>query len=203
MIRIVQREVEARERSAGASPSTPRKPTGRPPPTALSLVADTSVQSSCVYCEQPHSSIKCQTIKNPQARKQVLRTSGRCFVCLKHHHVSNNCRSNIRCSNCHRRHHASICLRSSARSDSNGLIEYIPVAGTHTSTDRAVQAQATSAMYVVAHTPILLQTTRVIVCDASQPERNPSREVRAILDLGSQRSYVTSRIREALKMRKI
>ena len=63
---------------------------------------------------------------------------------------------------------------------------------------------ATSAsLYVNCHTPILLQTAKAIVCDASVESTAPSLEVRAIQDLGSQRWYVTARVREALKLRKL
>ena len=67
----------------------------------------------------------------------------------------------------------------------------------------AVQVPVTSSMCVNSPTPILLQTAKAIVYDASQPESTSSLEVRAILDLGSQRSYVTVRVQEALNMRKV
>ena len=43
MMNIIEREVEARERSAGASVAQPKKPLGRTSPTALSLMASASV----------------------------------------------------------------------------------------------------------------------------------------------------------------
>ena len=114
MMKIVEREVEARERSVGAPFTQPNKPPGRPPPTALSLMADGSAQVTCVYCDRPHSSNSCQTVTDPEERKRLLRTSGRCFVCLRRHHISRNCRSPARCSKCRGRHHTSICSNSSA-----------------------------------------------------------------------------------------
>ena len=58
-------------------------------------------------------------------------------------------------------------------------------------------------MCVNSPTPILLQTAKAIVYNASQPESTSSLEVRAILDLGSQRSNVTVHVQEALNMRKV
>ena len=40
------------------------------------------------------------------------------------------------------------------------------------------------------------------MCDASQPEPAPTLEVRAILDAGSQKSYVTIRVQEALHVKR-
>ena len=56
-------------------------------------------------------------------------------------------------------------------------------------------------MCVNSPTPILLQTAKAVVYDASQPESTPTLEVRVILDLGSQTSYVTARVWEALSIR--
>ena len=67
----------------------------------------------------------------------------------------------------------------------------------------AVQVPVTSSMCVNSPTLILLQTAKAIVYDASQSESTSSLEVRAILDLVSQRTYVTVRVQEALNMRRV
>ena len=81
-----QREVEARERSAGASPQSlpPRRPpTNRLPPTAVSLMTGATAPVSCAYCNSAHSSNFCQVVTDPEERKCILLTTGRCFICLK------------------------------------------------------------------------------------------------------------------------
>ena len=112
---ILQREIEARERSAGATSPLAKKPTSqRPPPTALSLTTGASpTQAPCVYCGQAHPTSTCPVVRDTGERKQILRTGGRCFVCLRRNHLSRNCRSSGRCNTCHRRHHTSICSASS------------------------------------------------------------------------------------------
>ena len=94
MMGIFQREIEARERSAEASPYQTKKPSStNPPPTALLLTTGASTQVACAYCQQPHPSDTCRAVRGVQERKQVLRASGRCFVCLRRNHISRNCRS--------------------------------------------------------------------------------------------------------------
>ena len=203
MMKIIEREVEARERSAGASITQPKKPLGRTPPTALSLMASAPAQVTCVYCDHPHSSNFCQTVTDPEERKRLLRTSGRCFVCLRRHHISRNCRSSARCSKCRGRHHTSICSNSHTRPVTGTSLSNLAARSPPTVAAGAVQVPVTSSMCVNSPTPILLQTAKAIVYDASQPESTSSLEVRAILDLGSQRSYVTVRVQEALNMRKV
>ena len=70
-------------------------------PTASTLLANNpgsnANQVVCVYCEKDHVSSSCNTITDVAARKELLCKSGRCFVCLKRHHLSRDCRSNFNC----------------------------------------------------------------------------------------------------------
>ena len=195
MMEIIRKEIEARERSAGASLApTPQRPSTKPPPTALSLVASSSTQPTCVYCGNLHPSNSCQTVTTVEARRGVLRTTGRCFICLRRHHISRNCRSNSRCSNCRGRHHSSICTTNQGQSSSGR-----PPTAPSTSAN-AVQSSTTTAVCLNPHTPVLLQTAMMVIDDASQGPVT-TMEVRAILDTGSQRSYVKSDIRDALNLK--
>ena len=47
---------------------------------------DIGTEPTCVYCSQSHPSLSCQTVREPEERKQMLHTSGRCFVCLRRNH---------------------------------------------------------------------------------------------------------------------
>ena len=93
VMKTLQSEIEARERSVGASSQpTKRQMISGIPPTAHSLTTGISnTQPTCVYCSQAHPSLSCQTVREPEERKRMLRTSGRCFVCLGRNHVSRNC----------------------------------------------------------------------------------------------------------------
>ena len=46
-------------------------------------------------------------------RRQILKTAGRCYVCLRVGHLSRNCRSRNKCPQCNGRHQLSICEGSS------------------------------------------------------------------------------------------
>ena len=101
------------------------------------------------------------------------------------------------------RHHTSICLNLHTRpvtgtSLSNQVPKSLPTVAAG-----AVQVPVTSSMYVNSPTSIQQRTAKAIVHNASQPESTFSLEVRAILDLKSQRSYVTVCVQEALNMRKV
>ena len=53
---------------------------------------------------------------SPDERKQILKRSGRCSICLKKLHVNRNCRSLNRCRKCGGRYLTSTCSRGSSGS---------------------------------------------------------------------------------------
>ena len=175
MMEVLQKEVEARERSAGAASSQTRKSTTTsPPPTALSLTTGSSTPITCVYCGQPHYSNACQTIKSPEERKRALRTSGRCYICLRRNHISRNCRSQARCNKCNGRHHSSLCSTSS-NAGASALATQPSVSGNRPSASTGTpQASTTSSMCAVSRIRILLQTAKAEVSDATHPDPTPA-----------------------------
>ena len=60
----------------------------------------------------------------------------------------------------------------------------------------------TSANCVASQAPILLQTAKMFVKDANESDTSAALEVRAILDPGSQRSYVKTEVQSTLKLEK-
>ena len=87
--------------------------TGRP---AKSRMANAENQNlgrntpTCTYCSQGHPSSQCHVVTEVQARKSILRSKGKCFLCLRGNHVIRNCQSGKpNCHMCGMRHHPSIC----------------------------------------------------------------------------------------------
>ena len=77
-------------------------------PTAASLLTDTQ-SPQCCFCQQNHPSQNCQAVTGINSRREVLRKTGRCYICLRKGHVSHSCHSRIECLNCRGRHHVAIC----------------------------------------------------------------------------------------------
>ena len=95
---VFEEELVARERSRDPARNN-RHPQDkpRPPPTATTLLSGTQESSresiACCYCQQSHCSVDCRAVTNLDARRQILKTSGRCFNCLMREHVGRKCRS--------------------------------------------------------------------------------------------------------------
>ena len=113
LLKLVEREVKARERSTASSipvSNTTPKPPPRFPPTSA-FIAGSSSAPSCVYCQDSHTSLSCKKVVGAEPRRAILKSAGRCFVCLRKNHLGRNCRSDSKCHNCQGRHHTSICFR--------------------------------------------------------------------------------------------
>lgn len=157
LLRIIEQEIAARERAfLPASQGNNRKPRI---PTASALFASNTWSSDnkavCVYCDKDHVSSSCTTVTDIATRKEVLRKSGRCYVCLKRHHLSRDCRSTYNCRKCRGRHHVSICARPSKKNDGR------PPTTQENDKHGGDRATPVTTTLVSSQIPILLQTARL------------------------------------------
>lgn len=85
LLKLIEAEVQARERSSARSSQSERRP--KDLPTGATLFTDTrSLQ--CCFCQGEHPSQNCQAITGVDSRREVLRKTGRCYICLRKGHVS-------------------------------------------------------------------------------------------------------------------
>ena len=199
LLKSFNQELSARERAnplAGLSSKT--NPEKRSPPTNAVLMANNRISDAgtrCAFCQQDHISSNCTTVVTTDARRHALKTSGRCFNCLRRGHVSRTCRSSSRCQKCRARHHTSICdadktgPRPPSLADSNLSPTAPPFKPDHTTT--TICSSDTQA--------ILLQTARVSIHNPNLPDT--PLEVRLLLDGGSQKSYLSERARDLLNLK--
>ena len=196
LMKVVEEEIEARERAATtSSQSSHNHLTKRHPkdlPTATALTSATT-DPRCSYCGQSHSSSDCKSITDPAERKKVLMKAGRCFVCLRRHHLSRDCRSTLKCANCNGRHHASICMKNQPRGSENA-----PADSRTRQAPSTGEPSTSTVHYVSARMPVLLQTAKARVYNLDEPQR--IKEIRILLDSGSQRSYVAKKVQDTLSL---
>lgn len=132
------------------------------------------------------------SVTSPDERKQMLKRSGRCFICLKKFHVSKNCCSSSRCCKCGGTHHTSICSRGSSgisRTNNKPPEARSPqVQVSSASQPQALNPQAgtfvpmTTTMCTNSKTAVLLQTARAHVYNPLSPQSLV--KVRVLLDSG-------------------
>ena len=115
----------------------------------------------------------------------------RCFNCLRFGHEAKECRNPKTCRHCRQRHHQSICpLRDQGKpkpkEDSSELT------GEPKTTTTTVSSKAKGT--------VLLQTARATAVNDVTTE---TASVRILLDTGSQRTYITNRLKEKLNLRPV
>ena len=220
LMTILEREITARERAL----TTGIAPPGPPLHTTAAFIAGDG-QPKCAYCRQGHSSSSCTVITDATQRKGILKRTGRCFVCLRRHHLSKDCRSSAKCAQCSGRHHTSICKASTTaprgqpRSDlqnhtsmehNKPTVPQLPPPSLQAAQLPPPTLQTpqqpppgqpptptTTQLYCVNSTvPVLLQTAKAYVHKLDDPKCGM--KIRLMLDGGSQRSYISQRVKDAL-----
>ena len=157
-------------------------------PTAASLVATgankyeakAAIKSpQCLFCDKGHKSQDCYSTRTMSVadKKKIVESKKACGVCLNLGHRPSNCRSRHRCILCGDRHFPIVCEKSFKRDQVNSGDNSAPT----TSNSLANQS-------VMAN--VLLMTILVKVEDA----RGEHRVARALIDSGSQNSYITTRL---------
>ncbi|XP_050309972.1 uncharacterized protein LOC126745954 [Anthonomus grandis grandis] len=147
-------------------------------PTATGLANNTS-EYRCVFCNNnSHDSEKCfraQKLSYKQKR-QTLSDLGACFRCLKVGHISRKCRAKIRCIICSRSHVEIMCP---------GILEKRPQNSEISDNSHIPSAGANQTLANSTNTRVFLQT----LCIKLDGPRG-SKTVRALIDTGSQKSYI-------------
>lgn len=195
LLKHVEEELAARERTAhNATPPPAHK---QDKPTATASFANTSrfTTPSCCYCQQKHPSKDCTTVTSTTARKQILKTSGRCFNCLARGHLGRHCRSAGRCFKCKGRHHTSVCEGQDQRS---AKVDQSLAQGSALNPNAPSFASTSNNFCAGSAKSVLLQTARACIYNPAAPHH--SVEVRLLLDSGSQRSYLSERARRLLQL---
>lgn len=211
LLGMIEEELTVRERTSSDDNPNPRrcdKNKGKGcdkdkwRSAATTLLNNTS--RSCSYCQQGHSSKDCTTVTSINDRKQILRSSGRCFNCLSKGHLSRSCRSSGRCYKCKGKHHTSVCgvqeTPSLVRSTGTGVV---PASGGSSSglnpEAPPFPSTPTSSNFCASNArSVLLQTARACIYSIAEPRH--SLEVRLLLDSGSQRSYLSERASRQLAL---
>jgi len=93
MLAEIEKELNAREWSGMNESGPPSQSREDKLPTATALMSRTlsNSQPGCCYCNHPHKSANCETVVQVGLRKQILKRTGRCFVCLRKGHLSREC----------------------------------------------------------------------------------------------------------------
>ena len=202
LLETFEEELVGRERASSSrtSHTPPRRSQARQQSSALLTKAQEAGSGPiCCYCQQPHTSADCITVSNITARKQILRSSGRCFNCLHKGHIGHTCRLLSRCQRCSGHHHTSICEKTAEQTQPPpGPAKPQPGLDPAAPSCQPVLTTNTTTLCSDKREAVLLQTAHTIMHNLSEP--HISIEVRLLFDSGSQRSYITEQAKKLLQL---
>lgn len=136
----------------------------------------------CLFCDSTeHESSNCEKAKKMglSERRECVKRKRACFNCLKMGHSFRTCRVNLKCAWCSRRHVILMCPEMSKEDSNSKSIE-------------PVKNECNLASYC-SDPKVFMQTLRVKI-------RNIDSHlvIRAVIDTGSQKSYITEEAAERL-----
>ena len=138
----------------------------------------------CAFCQQNHYHDKCNVVTELERRKEMVRKHRLCFKCLMSGHPIRKCMSKGRCYQCKSTsHHTAICEK-----DQNH----------QTRTNENVTED--TSLVVNSQTTVLLQTANGTISDNG--EKN-SQQIKVLLDLGSTKTYLSTRIAKKANLKPI
>lgn len=142
--------------------------------TAAGLV-NTDIDKCCIFCSGSHESNQCFRAQKMtlDERKNVLTEKKACFRCLKVGHLSRKCRTRLKCVVCSFSHFPLMC-------------QDLPNKKLEKSSENSQEdAQKDATMANQTNEHVFLQVLRVNIRGT-----NGTRNVRAVIDSGSHRSYI-------------
>ncbi|XP_046596916.1 uncharacterized protein LOC124294661 [Neodiprion lecontei] len=167
-----------------------------------------SKEQSCACCKGNHYIAFCSTFrdKSLDQRREVVSAKKLCFNCLGPHQQK-DCRSNKTCRVCNGRHHSLLHRNFSSistaanRGTSQGQAAVAqPAVQNAPISNSASQVSNHSAQpSMIKRSPVLLATVQLI---ASNPETGERIIARALLDQGSESSFVTESLAQQLRLRR-
>ena len=177
MLEILKEELEAKERSVAVGSSFHNQFEKEYSTSALYQNTRKFQKKPCVFCNKNnHTSNRCLQISEPSARKTFVKDNKLCFLCLEKGHSVKSCTLSYSCHKCKGKHNIAICTHSK-------------------------EADSSSTNLSSNSNNILLKTATAAVSNYNNPGNIQNAQV--IFDCASQRSYISEKLRQSLKLPKI
>ena len=212
LLEILKVEIEAREKCS-AGKTVPKRSGMSGHATAAALTTANTGKTNCTFCKGNHNTVECHVVTDVQERKKILRNTGRCFLCLrKAGHLARDCDACVKCFRCRGHHHVALCHKhlqfggSEKQKGNKKAIGDENDKGRNKSSSHTTESEpqkAPNKAFCGVNTDsdsqgVLLQTAFVTAMNPQYPSQKVNLSL--ILDSGSQRSYVSTRVRNMLEL---
>ncbi|UYV84495.1 hypothetical protein LAZ67_X002373 [Cordylochernes scorpioides] len=187
--------------------SLSKKNTGIKMPSATDLANTTQIanttrmRNNCIFCGNGHPSQECYSGQRMHLPEKKDKAKGKnvCFWCLFPGHAFKKCRIKPRCPVCGGKHYAIMCPTLEAQKTSHLQKAELKISGESPATEQEAANQFTSTTLNNATVGGVYLQTLIVKISGPKGKHN----VRVLLDCGSQRSYISKRMVDALGLKRV
>ncbi|UYV79156.1 hypothetical protein LAZ67_17001281, partial [Cordylochernes scorpioides] len=181
--------------------SLSKKNPGSKMPSATDLANTTRMRNNCIFCGNGHPSQECYSGQRMHLPEKKDKAKGKnvCFWCLLPGHAFKKCRIKPRCPVCGGKHYAIMCPTLEAQKTSQLQKAELKVSGESPATEQETANQFTSTTLNNATVGGVYLQTLIVKISGPKGKHN----VRVLLDCGSQRSYISKRMVDALGLKRV
>ncbi|UYV73198.1 hypothetical protein LAZ67_10002165 [Cordylochernes scorpioides] len=178
-----------------------KKNTGSKMPTATDLANTTQMRNNCIFCGNGHPSQECYSGQQMHLPEKKDKAKGKnvCFWCLLPGHGFKKCRIKPRCPVCGGKHYPIMCPTLEAQKTSHLQKAELKVSRESPATEQETANQFTSTTLNNATVGGVYLQTLIVKISGPKGKHN----VRVLLDCGSQRSYISKRMVDALGLKRV
>jgi DNA-binding transcriptional ArsR family regulator len=194
IMKAIGEELEARERMgmslmAGGMNDVKKKIERH---SVATLITGQGIKENpiCSYCKGTHLPSNCEVITSTEERRRILKSTGKCFICLRKGHISCDCQN----------------VEGAKEGTTLAYVKQVSQATRNSQVTTPLNPAAqpfqtpTTCYLSEGNSAILLQTAKVTLYNPHRTEFQL--EVLLIFDSGSQRSYIKQSVTERLKLQK-
>ncbi|KAF9423896.1 hypothetical protein HW555_000954 [Spodoptera exigua] len=169
--------------------------------TATATTSPSSEHRKCVLCKENHTLCHCKdfTKLQPVERSEYVKSNKLCFNCLAPGHSAYQCKLRMNCRICSRRHHTLLHRSKDSASSVQSEDSKQPKAIQHGVEEKEEIVNTTIASHHSAKqsTSLALLATATV---SARNEHNHTVVLRALIDQGSQASFISEKATQLLKL---
>lgn len=156
---------------------------------------------SCAYCSESHKLCNCKkfAIENVDTRRKFVQANSLCYNCLGENHTVYSCRQSSRCRVCRKKHHSLLHPKFASKSvDNKGSVDE-----NNGTVAAAATAQSDSINVVSCFSDVQSQSLLATALVEVETVTGTTIVLRALLDQGSQASFISESAVQLLGIRKV
>ncbi|KAL0860934.1 hypothetical protein ABMA27_009466 [Loxostege sticticalis] len=164
--------------------------------------------TNCPFCSEEHKLSFCQKFKNESvdSRREFVQSNNICFCCLGSNHSARFCQANVKCRICRKKHHALLHPAGKGTSGIQSTVAQVKDTPPNNSGSTDVEGTDLADPVISLFSTKDYKVSQVLLATAlldTTSRRGEKFVIRALLDQGSQSSFITESIVQLLGLKKI